>query len=65
MFTRGPQVPYDMGGLLREAAAVVGGRGGGKPDTAQGGGPDVGRLEEALAVALAGLQSMAGDRPGD
>lgn len=65
VFTRGPQVPYDMGGLLREAAAVVGGRGGGKPDAAQGGGPDVGRLEEALAVALAGLRSMAGDRPGD
>jgi len=37
------------GDLVRELAAVVGGRGGGKPNLAQAGGPDVGKLDEALA----------------
>lgn len=59
VFTRSTNASYDMGALLREAAAVVGGRGGGKPDAAQGGGPDVERLDEALAVALAGLKRVA------
>jgi alanyl-tRNA synthetase len=40
-----------MGALLREAAAIVGGRGGGRPEAAQGGGPEVDRLDEALAQA--------------
>jgi alanyl-tRNA synthetase len=36
------------GDLVRELASVVGGRGGGKPNLAQAGGPDVARLDEAL-----------------
>ena len=51
-------VPPDMiarglkaGDWLKDVAAVVGGKGGGKPDAAQGGGTDVGKLKEALAVA--------------
>ena len=36
------------GDLVRELAAVVGGRGGGKPNLAQAGGPDVAKLDEAL-----------------
>ena len=40
------------GDLMRQAAAVVGGKGGGRPDMAQGGGSDAGRLDEALALAL-------------
>ena len=39
------------GDLMRQAAAVVGGKGGGRPDMAQGGGTDAGRLDEALALA--------------
>jgi len=39
------------GDLVRELAAVVGGRGGGKPNLAQAGGPDVAKLDEALAKA--------------
>ena len=31
-------------------AAVVGGKGGGKPDNARGGGRDAAKLEEALAM---------------
>ena len=40
------------GDLMKQAAAVVGGKGGGRPDMAQGGGSDAGRLDEALALAL-------------
>ena len=39
------------GDLVRELAAVVGGRGGGKPTLAQAGGQDAGKLDEALAKA--------------
>jgi alanyl-tRNA synthetase len=37
------------GDLVKEAARLVGGRGGGKPDLAQAGGPDAAGLERALA----------------
>ena len=37
--------------LVRDIAAVVGGRGGGKPHMAQAGLPDASRLDEALAAA--------------
>jgi alanyl-tRNA synthetase len=36
------------GDLVREVAAVVGGKGGGRPDFAQAGGNDPGRLDEAF-----------------
>ncbi len=36
------------GDLVREAAQAVGGKGGGNPRFAQGGGPDASKLEEAL-----------------
>ncbi|MBD9481749.1 alanine--tRNA ligase [Pseudomonas sp. PDM14] len=39
------------GDLMRQAAATVGGKGGGRPDMAQGGGVDAGKLDEALALA--------------
>jgi len=41
----------DAAALVREVAAVVGGRGGGRPTAAQGGGPDAGKVPEALARA--------------
>jgi alanyl-tRNA synthetase len=37
------------GDLVREAAKLVGGSGGGKPDLAQAGGPDPAGIERALA----------------
>jgi len=37
--------------LMREACALLDGRGGGKPDMAQGGGKKVELLDEALATA--------------
>jgi alanyl-tRNA synthetase len=36
------------GDIIKTAAKVLGGGGGGKPALAQGGGPDVGRMDEAL-----------------
>ncbi|WP_372875364.1 alanine--tRNA ligase [Pseudomonas sp.] len=39
------------GELMKQAAAAVGGKGGGRPDMAQGGGTDAGALDGALALA--------------
>ena len=39
----------NAGQLIREVAAVVGGRGGGRPDFAQAGGPNIAKLDEAIA----------------
>ena len=39
------------GDWVREVASVVGGKGGGKPDHAQGGGADVAKLDEAIMRA--------------
>jgi alanyl-tRNA synthetase len=38
------------GKLIQEIAPIVGGRGGGRPELAQGGGSDVSKLDEALAT---------------
>lgn len=40
------------GELVKQAAAAVGGKGGGRPDMAQGGGVEAGKLDEALALAV-------------
>ncbi|HEY6099008.1 MAG TPA: alanyl-tRNA editing protein [Anaeromyxobacter sp.] len=49
-----------LGELLRAAAAAVGGKGGGAPDTAQGSGPDTANLEAALESALRASGGAAG-----
>ncbi|WP_448649472.1 alanine--tRNA ligase [Pseudomonas corrugata] len=41
------------GDLMKQAAAAVGGKGGGRPDMAQGGGTDAGALDAALAQTVA------------
>ncbi|MBI3831111.1 MAG: alanine--tRNA ligase [Planctomycetes bacterium] len=46
------------GNLLKELAQKVGGKGGGKPDMAQGGGTDASKLPEALAAAEILLSAM-------
>jgi alanyl-tRNA synthetase len=48
----------DAGALIRAIAPIVGGRGGGKAELAQGGGTDPTRLEEALAAAQALVQQQ-------
>ena len=39
------------GKIIQTIAPIVGGKGGGKPDNARGGGKDVSKLDEALAKA--------------
>ncbi len=51
VFARSPDAEGDMNVLMREACALLEGRGGGKPDLAQGGGRKIEKLEEALNSA--------------
>ncbi|MCL7461279.1 alanine--tRNA ligase [Pseudomonas sp. NW5] len=44
---------FKAGELMKRAAAAVGGKGGGRPDMAQGGGVEPGKLGEALALTEA------------
>ncbi|AFU97247.1 alanine--tRNA ligase [Simiduia agarivorans] len=46
------------GDLMRHAAEMVGGKGGGRPDMAQGGGTDVGALPGALESAYSWVESQ-------
>ncbi|HSQ64022.1 MAG TPA: DHHA1 domain-containing protein, partial [Polyangiaceae bacterium] len=46
---------YKAGDIIRGVAQLVGGSGGGRPDMAQAGGTDVGKLDEALASLYARL----------
>jgi alanyl-tRNA synthetase len=41
------------GDIVKALSAAVGGKGGGRPDMAQGGGTDVGKLDEALELTYA------------
>src|SRR6516162_5138056 len=47
---------FQAGRIIQTIAPIVGGKGGGKPDNARGGGKDVSKLDEALAKAGALLQ---------
>ncbi len=51
MVTKDLQGKLHAGKLLGVVAEVLGGRGGGKPDMAQGGGKDAAKVPEALAAA--------------
>lgn len=55
---------FHAGKIVKELAAVVGGKGGGRPDMAQAGGPEPGKLKDALAQAEGVIAKMAsGNRP--
>ena len=45
------------GDLLRDLAALAGGKGGGKPDQARGAAPDRGKLEEIKATMMAKIEA--------
>ncbi|HYP28846.1 MAG TPA: DHHA1 domain-containing protein [Blastocatellia bacterium] len=51
VFARSATLPQNMGRLLSEACQLLGGRGGGRPELAQGGGPATEKLEEAVRAA--------------
>ena len=46
------------GNILRDVAAICGGKGGGRPDSAMGGGRDIDKIPEALAKAEEILNSL-------
>jgi alanyl-tRNA synthetase len=51
VFAQSPGLPHDMGALMKQAMSLLGGRGGGSHDLAQGGVPDPARTQEALEFA--------------
>ncbi len=58
---RSKDVPLDVTPVVSEAASLLGGRGGGKPDFAQGGGPRVEKLEDALVKAASQIKALLRD----
>ena len=50
---------FHAGDLVRDVAARVGGKGGGRPDFAQAGGRDVEKVDEALAAVPGLIEKMA------
>ncbi|HEX5836105.1 MAG TPA: DHHA1 domain-containing protein [Pyrinomonadaceae bacterium] len=52
VFARSAGAPGDMNVLMRDACVLLDGRGGGKPELAQGGGKNPARLDEAIEVAV-------------
>ena len=50
---------FKAGDLIRPIAAIVGGSGGGRPDMAQAGGTDVGRLDQAIEAVYEQRRSRA------
>lgn len=51
LFQRSEGLPFDMGHLMKAACTMIKGRGGGRPQQAQGGGTDVAKLANALQEA--------------
>jgi alanyl-tRNA synthetase len=52
------------GQVIRELAPIIGGRGGGKPDMAEGGGADVEKLAEALEASYEVVGRLLGANAG-
>ena len=57
VFARSEGTQKHMGDLMREATALVGGRGGGQPNMAMGGGQDAGAVRRAIAYAVKKITS--------
>jgi alanyl-tRNA synthetase len=55
VFAQSPGQPHDMGKLLKETLAKLGGRGGGTKDLAQGGAPSSAGLSAAVSAAAESL----------
>ncbi|MDT5295694.1 MAG: alanyl-tRNA synthetase, partial [Acidobacteriota bacterium] len=50
------------GRIIKELAPIIGGRGGGKPDMAEGGGPEPQKLSEALEASYQIIERMLGEQ---
>jgi len=57
-FARSADLGVNMGTLVRQACQVVGGQGGGRPEFAQGGGPQGEQAVLALEVAFQSLVNL-------
>ncbi len=55
---RSKDVSVDAASAMKKAAKLLGGKGGGKSDFAQGGGPRVEKLEEALSRAASEIRTL-------
>jgi len=55
VFARSSDASGDMNALMRKVCEMIDGRGGGKPDLAQGGGKNVEAIDETLAAAETSL----------
>jgi alanyl-tRNA synthetase len=58
VFARSANLSADVNALMRAACERLGGRGGGKPEFAQGGGPKVSELDRALEEARTAIRSI-------
>jgi len=56
VFARSTDAPGDMNALMRKACEMLEGRGGGKPDLAQGGGKNVDNLAQVIDAAILDLK---------
>ncbi len=59
---RSQDVAMDCKEMVSHAMKVVGGSGGGKPDFAQGGGPDASKIEQALDSAVEAVRKALGEK---
>jgi alanyl-tRNA synthetase len=57
VFARSKDATGDMNALMRKACEMIDGRGGGKPEMAQGGGKNIAALDDALQTAAQSLVS--------
>ncbi len=57
VFARSPELTTDMNALVREACVLLEGRGGGRADLAQGGGPRVESLDQTIEAAAKKVSS--------
>ena len=55
VFAKSVEASGDMNALMRHSCELLGGRGGGKADMAQGGGHNLDKIEEAINSAAASL----------
>src|SRR5215475_4489377 len=58
VFARSANLSADMNALMRAACERLGGRGGGKPEFAQGGGPKVSELDRTMEEARTTIRSI-------
>ncbi len=57
VFARAADASGDMNALMKTACEILDGRGGGRPDMAQGGGQNVERISEAIEQAMKTLNN--------